>query len=373
MVKVIEVAQIVAGPTAGLILSDLGFEVIKVEPPGRGDISRHLKKSSSGAFPFYNRNKKSLSLDLKKGKEIFLKLIKDADILIDNLAAGSMERLGLDYETLKNINPGLIYVSIKGYGPGPYSNRNSLDYPIEVETGVAYMTGLENRPLRLGGSIIDIGAALFGVIGALNAMLIRNQTGKGTKIEIGLFEVGLFFMGQHIVTYQINNEPLKPLNEEGFAWGIYDFFETKDAKKIFIGITTDSQWKKFCIEFNFEYCSEPSFEKNEDRHIKRNILIPKLQEFFRNYTYEELVQKLNKANISYAKFNRPWDLLNDEHAKLKLISYFYKGYNLKAPVPPIGFKLVNDPPELGIDTENILKSLGYGDNEIQEFRKNNVI
>ena len=373
MVKVIEIGQIIAGPTAGLIFSDLGFDVIKIEQPGRGDIGRHLRKSSSGTFPFYNRNKKSLTLDLKFGKEIFLRLIKKSDILIDNLAAGAMEEFGLGYDSLKEVNPGLIYISIKGYGPGPYSNRNSLDYPIEVETGVAYMTGLKDRPLRLGGSIIDMGAAMFGVIGAFNALLKRNVTGKGEKIEIGLFETGFFFMGQHVVTYQINNEPLEPLNEQGFAWGIYDFFETKDGKKLFIGITTDSQWKKFCSTFHFQLCNNEYYDKNENRYDMRKELIPKLQEFFKNFNFDELLNKLKEANISYAKLNRPWELLNDPHATLKLVNYNYNGIKIKAPTPPIGFQNKFDPPRLGENSEEILKELNYSEEEIKAFKDRGII
>ncbi|MEM3333714.1 MAG: CaiB/BaiF CoA-transferase family protein [Thermoplasmata archaeon] len=373
MVTVIEIGQIVAGPTAGLIFSDLGFEVIKIEQPNKGDISRHLTGSSSGAFPFYNRNKKSMTLNLKEGREIFLKIIKKTDILIDNLGTGAMEKFDLGYDILKEINPLLIYVSIKGYGPGPYSNRNSLDYPIEVETGVAYMTGLNNRPMRLGGSIIDIGSALFAVIGALNAFINRQKTGKGEHIEIGLFETAMFFMGQHITTYQINNSPLKPINEEGFAWGIYDFFETKDNKKIFIGITTDKQWQKFCSEFQFELCTDQFLKKNENRYEKRPELIPKLQSFIKKFEFDELVNKLNNVGISYAVFNKPWDLLQDIHAIKKFVEVTYKGKDLKIPISPIGNIVNKNPPELGAHTVEILKDLGYSDKEINDFREKNII
>ncbi len=372
MIRVIEIGQIVAGPTAGLILSDLGFEVIKIEQPGKGDISRHLIGSSSGAYPFYNRNKKSLTLDLKNGRDIFLKLIKLADILIDNLGAGTMEKFNLGYDELKKINPGLIYISIKGYGPGPYSTRNSLDYPIEVETGVAYMTGLTNKPMRLGGSFIDMGAAMFAVIGALNGLIEKEKNGKGKHIKIGLFETGLFFMGQHITTYQINNSPLKPINEEGFAWGIYDFFETKDLKKIFIAITTDNQWEKFCTEFQFELCKDHSYDKNKDRYLKRSELIPKLQSFFKNFEFNNLTIKLNNTGISYAVFNTPWDLLQDPHAIRQFIDIYYNNKILKVPFSPFGYIYKKDPPKLGENTDEILQNLGYSKEEIESFKNKKI-
>ncbi len=376
MMKVLEISHIVAGPTAGLIFSELGFEVIKIENIEKGDISRNLIGPSSGAFPFYNRSKKSITLNLKteKGKEIFIKLLKHSDIIIDNLGYGALERLGFGKDVIMNENPKIIYLSIKGYGPGPYQKRNSLDYPIEIESGVAYMTGLEGRPMRLGGSIVDIGAALFGVIGVLEALIEREKTGKGKVIEVGLFETALFYMGQHIVTYQINQKLLKPLNEEGFAWAIYDYFDTEDNKKLFLAVATDNQWKSLCKIFDIPPCHSEEYATNKQRYMKRDILIPMLSEIIKQYDLDYLKNLFEKENISYAVLNRPWDLLNDIHAMKKLILIKYDNKDLKMPATPI-IKINNvmDPPALGQDNEKILKMLGYSDEEIKSFKENKII
>ncbi len=375
MSLVLELGHIVAGPTAGLILSDLGYEVVKVEKPGEGDIARRLTNQSAGAFPFYNRNKKSICLDLKQkeGREIFLQLAKKADVVIDNMGYGAMDRLGLSYETLSGLNKGLIYLSLKGYGRGVYEKRKSLDYPIEVHSGLAYMTGLTGRPMRVGGSLVDMSAAMFGVIGILNAMIERERTGRGMFIDIGLFETAAFFMGQHLATYQVTGSPLRPINEEGFAWAIYDFFETRDKQKIFVAVTTDLQWKKFCGALSLNVCGDPSLERNEDRFNRRDLLIPLIASRIREIDSRDLVDLLSRINIGYAFLNRPSDLLNDPHEKEKLITEHYAGKVIRVPGTPVMQRYVKDPPELGESSEECLRELGYSENEIRYFREKRII
>jgi len=376
MVRVIEVGHLVAGPSAGLIFSDLGFEVIKIEEPNRGDTARYFTGPSSGTFAYFNRNKKSLALNLKheKGKEVFFKLVKTADILIDNLGFGTMNKLGLDYQVLSQQNQKLIYLSIKGYAKGPYEKRNSLDFPIEVHSGIAYMTGLKNRPMRLGASIVDISAAMLGVILALKALIEREKTGKGKYLEVGLFETAILLVGQHIASYQINNnKPLNPINEEGFAWGIYDFFETKDGYKIFIGVTTDSQWQKFCKALNLSYCNDERFSTNEKRYEMRDFLIPEIAKVIKEYKKDELISLLLENNISFAELNKPWDLINDIHAKKYMVPVLWKGKEIMVPKIVNESNLITDPPELGENTEEILKELGYNENDIDYLKREKVI
>lgn len=371
----IELGHIVAGPCAGLILSDLGYDVIKVEKPGAGDISRRLSKQSAGAFPFYNRNKKSLSLDLntETGKEIFARLVKTSDVIIDNLGPGAVKRVGFPYEKISEINPGIIYLSLKGYGNGPYENRKSLDYPIEVHSGLAYMTGLIGRPMRVGASIIDMSAAMFGVIGILNAMLEKEKTGKGKYIDVGMFETAAFFMGQHIATYQMAGIDMKPINEEGFAWGVYDFFKTKDNHDIFVAVTTDPQWKKFCEGFSLGLCNSEDYATNEKRFDRRDILIPQIREKISTMDSSEISSILDEVNVSYAYLNKPTDLLKDAHLSKKMVSEEFGGKTLKLPETPIGSLGLRDPPELGQDTENLLKELGFEQTEFEKFRTEGVV
>lgn len=375
MVRVIEIGHIVAGPSAGLLFSELGYDVIKIEKPGEGDIARRLTESSAGAFPFYNRNKKSLSLDLgnPEGRDVFLRLVKGSDIVIDNLGFGAMERMHLSHQELSSLNEKLIYLSIKGYGAGPMERRKSLDFPIEIHSGVAYMTGLTNRPMRVGGSMIDMGAAMFGVIQALHALLEREKTGKGKFIDIGLFETAMFFMGQHIATYQLNNRALKPLNEEGFAWAIYDFFDTYDGKQVFIAVTTDAQWKVFCREMHLGLCDAPELEKNEGRFVRREELHTLIEEKTRKMNKVDLIKFLQSNNIAYSELKTPWDLLSDEQAAQNLVEEAYLDRHLRVPFIPGGGSRTSSPPTLGQDTRKIMKELGYSEKEIEHLADGKVI
>jgi crotonobetainyl-CoA:carnitine CoA-transferase CaiB-like acyl-CoA transferase len=374
--RALEIGHIVAGPTAGLILSSLGFELIKIEKPNEGDISRRLPGSSSGTFPYLNWGKKSVTLDIFKdeGKAVFKKLLMTSDVLIDNLARGTLDKAGLGYEEIKKINPKIIYASIKAYGYGIYENRKSLDYPIEVHSGLAYMTGLKDRPLRLGASIVDIGAAMFAVIGILQKLLEREETGVGGIVDVGLFETSMFFVGQHISTYQVLDRPILPINEEGFAWGIYDFFETKDNKKIFVAVTTDKQWIDFCKSLNLNICNDEKFRRNEDRYRNRSFLIPYLQNEIKKYNSDELINIFDKNNIGYSILNKPWDLLQDPHASAKMIKIIFNDKELKVPTPPLIKEIKsNIVPSLGEDTYKILNELGYNNEEIKKLKENGVI
>ncbi len=367
MKRVIEIGQIVAGPTAGLVLADMGFEVIKIEKPG-GDISRELKGTSSGTFMYYNRGKKSFELDLKTdyGKEILTKLLKTADIVIENMAPGAMEKLGFSYKDIKKINKKIIYLSIKGYMKGPYENRKSLDYPIEIESGLAYMTGTKDKPMRTGASIVDMVAAILGVT-KIFQLMSENKSGF---VEIGLFETAMFLVGQHIATYQLEKHEIPPINEKNFAWGIYDYFTTSDNKKIFIAVTTDEQWKKFCKAFELkDLAIDKKFSTNNERYKNRDFLIPLIQKKLIFIEYSEIKNRLDLYNISYAKLNKPWDLINDEHAMNYMVNMTYNNNNYRVPHIPFSVAKNNNTPLLGDSNKEILYSLGYGIDKIEELKK----
>lgn len=371
MFRVIELGHIVAGPTVGLILAEMGFEVIKVEKPGSGDISRNLTGESAGSFPYYNRNKKSVEINtkLEKGKEALIKLIKTADVLVDNFSADFMKNLGLEYETLKEINPGLIYVAIKGYGAGLNQDRKSLDYPIEIDSGIAYMNGLTGRPMRVGASLVDMFSATTAVIGIYDALLKRHETGKGCKLESSLFNNAMFMIGQHLSTYQVNGKPLKPLNEAGFAWGIYDFFRTKDHSNIFLAVTTDEQWRKFCNAFKIEDGLRERYGTNRERFLGRGELIPQIAKIVEKYESHDLEITLKQNQIVYSFLRKPWDLLDDPESVRQMHNVDFNGLKMKLPGIPIAPNSDEIVPALGSSNFSILESLGYGKGDIEIITK----
>jgi len=211
-VRVVEFTHMVMGPTCGLLLADLGAEVIKVEPI-EGDNTRRLLGSGSGFFPTFNRNKKSIALDLKKpeGVEAALRLIATADIVSENFKPGTMKKLGLDYDALSKLNPRLIYVSHKGFLPGPYDHRTALDEVVQMMGGLAYMTGRSGDPLRAGTSVNDIMGGMFGAIGAMAALRQRDITGKGCEVQSALFENNVFLVAQHMMQFAATGKAADPM------------------------------------------------------------------------------------------------------------------------------------------------------------------
>lgn len=375
MYRVIELGHIVAGPTAGLILAELGFEVIKIEKPGTGDISRNLSGQSSGSFPYYNRMKKSVTLNLKSdaGVAVLKKLIESADILIDNFSSDFLRNLHLDYERIHEINPRLIYVTIRGYRSNDGLERKSLDYPIEIDSGIAFMTGLNNRPMRVGASLVDMFSASIAVIGIYRALLDREFTGEGKAIDSSLFQNAMFMIGQHIATYQVTGKDLDPINETGFAWGIYDFFNTSDGKKIFIAVTTDDQWRKFTSLLGLDGKFIEKYITNRIRFENRNVLIPELQAIIGKFDSDDIESLLKKGGIVYSFLRRPWDLLNDPLAVQFMNTVNVSGKKMYMPPVPVSDKHDEYVPGLGENNVEVLKSLGYSDQEISAFTRNGVI
>lgn len=375
MYRVIELGHIVAGPTAGLILAELDFEVIKIEKPGTGDISRNLSGQSSGSFPYYNRMKKSVTLNLKSdaGVAVLKKLIESADILIDNFSSDFLRNLHLDYERIHEINPRLIYVTIRGYRSNDGLERKSLDYPIEIDSGIAFMTGLNNRPMRVGASLVDMFSASIAVIGIYRALLDREFTGEGKAIDSSLFQNAMFMIGQHIATYQVTGKDLDPINETGFAWGIYDFFNTSDGKKIFIAVTTDDQWRKFTSLLGLDGKFIEKYITNRIRFENRNVLIPELQAIIGKFDSDDIESLLKKGGIVYSFLRRPWDLLNDPLAVQFMNTVNVSGKKMYMPPVPVSDKHDEYVPGLGENNVEVLKSLGYSDQEISAFTRNGVI
>jgi crotonobetainyl-CoA:carnitine CoA-transferase CaiB-like acyl-CoA transferase len=374
-IRVIEFCHIVMGPTCGLILGDLGAEVIKVEPLPEGDRTRKLTGSGAGYWPMFFRNKKSLALDLSQpaAMQIVLRLIGTADVVTENFKPGAMKKLGLDYATLKGLNPRLVYCTHKGFLPGPYDHRPALDEVVQMMGGLAYMTGLPGRPLRAGTAVNDIMGGMFGAIGVLAALRERDRTGKGQEVAASLFENNIFLVGQHMAQYEVTGKPAGPMAVRVAAWAVYDIFTTCDDEQVFVGVVTDTQWKQFCAAFGLtELAADPALATNPQRVHARERLMPIVTALFKALTKRELMDRCEKHGLPYAPITRPDELLEDPHlvesngfTDVTLAD----GRPCKVPRLPLemdgrrfGTRL--DLPKVGEHTRELLEGLGYGTAEI---------
>src|SRR3954469_861564 len=284
-VRVVEFAHMVMGPSCGLVLADLGAEVIKIEPP-KGDNTRRLEHAGSGFFPVFNRNKKSLAIDLRhpEGKKLVLKLLGTADVLTENFRPGALDKLGFSYAALSEENPGLIYCSLKGFLHGPYEHRLALDEVTQMMGGLAYMTGLPDRPLRAGSSVVDILGGTFAAVGILAALRERESTGRGKQVTSSLFESTAYLVAQHMAQYELTGEAPPPMSVKRPAWGVYDIFETADGGRLFVGVVTDTQWEVFCREFALEDLKADARLKTNGMRVKeRAWLLPSLSSLIKQY------------------------------------------------------------------------------------------
>jgi crotonobetainyl-CoA:carnitine CoA-transferase CaiB-like acyl-CoA transferase len=315
-ITVVEFTHMVMGPSIGVILGDLGADVIKIEPP-EGDRTRTLLGSGSGYFPMFNRNKRSICLDLKSKEDAqrARDLCAEADVVIENFRPGTLERLGLGYETLSKANPRLIYCSAKGFLKGPYENRTALDEVTQMMGGLAYMTGPPGRPLRAGSSVIDITGGMFGVIGILAALEQRHRTGKGAEIKCSLFETTAFLVGQHIAQKAVTGAAAQPMPVRISAWAIYDVFETAvPDEQLFVGVVSDGQWKTFCADFGLtDLAARTEWETNNERVKARGEIIPIVSALFKSMRRDDLIARLEKSGLPFAPIARPDELVDDAH------------------------------------------------------------
>jgi crotonobetainyl-CoA:carnitine CoA-transferase CaiB-like acyl-CoA transferase len=316
-VRVVEFTHMVMGPTCGMILADLGAEVIKVEPPG-GDKTRDLPGLGIGFFRTFNRNKKSVVLDIRKeeGRATALELIGQADVVLENFRPGLMATLGLDYASLSALNPRLIYVSHKGFLPGPYENRLALDEVVQMMGGLSYMTGPPGRPLRAGTSVNDIMGGMWGAIGVLSALRERDRTGKGQEIQSALFENCVFLSAQHMQQFAMTGEPPPPMPARVSAWSVYDVFDLADGEQLFVGAVSDKQFRTLCdVLERPDVANDPAFATNAQRVAVRPQLLERLGQIMRTHRKDELAAKLEAAGLPYAPIMRPEQLLDDPHLR----------------------------------------------------------
>jgi crotonobetainyl-CoA:carnitine CoA-transferase CaiB-like acyl-CoA transferase len=382
-VRVVEFSQMVMGPTCGLILADLGADVIKVEPL-KGDRTRYFKGPAAGFFPTYCRNKRSIALDTTstEGQKVARRLVQSSDVLIENFRPGLLKRIGLDYESVATFAPQLIYCSLKGYLPGPYENRLALDEVVQMMGGLAYMTGLPDRPMRAGASVNDIMGGMFGVIAIQAALAERQRTGRGRHIQSALYENNVFLMAQAMMYETVTGEPSVPYSIKDSPWPVYDLFDTADGSKLFVTIVGEEQWQAFCHAFDREaWLSDPRFASGQGRVDHRDLLIPEIATIFKRWTKADLASLLEKLELPYAPVNKPGDLFGDPHLNasggLADIA-LNDGRRAKTPLLPVsldGQRLQNrrDPPSIGEHTCDVLSELGFAPGEVAALERSGVI
>ena len=382
-IRVVEFTHMVMGPTCGMLLADLGAEVIKVEPIA-GDNTRRLLGSGAGFFPMFNRNKKSIALDLQsaEGREIALMLIATADIVSENFKPGTMKKLGLDYATLSALDPRLIYVSHKGFLPGPYDHRTALDEVVQMMGGLAYMTGREGDPLRAGTSVNDIMGGMFGAIGAMAALAARERTGMGQEVQSALFENNVFLVAQHMMQFAVTGKPAAPMPSRISAWAVYDVFTVKDGEQIFLAVVSDTQWTIFCDAFGYaDLKMDARLATNNERVLAREWMMPILRERMAEKSAVDLSALFEHNGLPFAPITRPEQLFEDPHlnetgglAPMNLPD----GRSVQTVLLPLildaerpGVRL--NPPRLGEHTAELLHELGFDAAQITSLMQREIV
>jgi crotonobetainyl-CoA:carnitine CoA-transferase CaiB-like acyl-CoA transferase len=375
--RVIEFTHMVMGPACGLALADLGADVIKVEPAAEGgkpagDNTRRLRHAGAGFFAMLNRNKRSLAVDLKSASGLALvrRLLRDADVLVENFRPGALDKLGLSYEALKADNPRLIYASCKGFLPGPYAHRTALDEVVQMMGGLAYMTGLPGKPMRAGSSVNDLMGGTFAALGVLAAVEERHRTGLGKHVQAGLFENTAFLVAQHMAQARIMGQAPPPMGIRQPAWAVYDIFGTADGAQVFVGVVTDTQWQVMCAAFGLpELASDPRLAAQTDRVAARDWTLPLIAAAFAAYDKTALMARCEALGLPYAPIAAPVDLFDDPHllGSGGLVPVTLPdGQVLPLPALPLSLDgerlpLRRDLPAAGQHNGEIMAEVGWGD------------
>lgn len=385
--RVVEFTHMVMGPTCGMVLADLGAEVIKVEPI-EGDRTRHLLGAGAGFFPMFNRNKKSIQINLQQadGAEMARRLCATADVVAENFKPGTMRKYGLDYESLAAHEPKIIYASLKGFLPGPYEHRTALDEVVQMMGGLAYMTGRPGDPLRAGTSVNDIMGGMFGAIGILGALIQRGITGRGQQVQSALYENNVFLVGQHMLQYAITGVAPEPMPNRISAWAVYDVFTVKNDEQIFLAAVSDAQWNTFCDLLGFaDLKADPRYASNNARVELRHTLLPELRQRLAAFTAAELSALFEGAGLPYAPIVKPEELFDDPHlratgglADIRLTDGPRAGQMAQAALLPFtldGQRLGvrRHPPRQGQDTDALLAGLGLSAQDIAHLRETRAV
>lgn len=386
-IKVVSIEQAVAAPLASRHLADFGARVIKVERPGEGDFAREYDHKVNGMaswFAWLNRSKESVCIDLKKPEaaEIMEKLLRDADVLIHNLAPGAAERLGIKDELRTSRYPRLVTCNISGYGvDGPYRNKKAYDLLVQFETGLVSITGTPESPSKAGISAADIGAGVYAFAGILLALYRRERTGVGGAVEVSLFDALSEWMLPAVYYAAYGGTSPSRTGAEHASIAPYGPYFTGDGKQINIGIQNEREWRLFCalVLLNEEVAADPRFNTNSRRSENRKALRTMISERFRTLTLDELVERLERAGIAHSQSNSAGDLLKHrQHVARNRWS------QVDSPVGPVwslapaiglnGAETKMDPiPSLGQHTNMILTELGYTPEQIEVLRRDRVI
>ena len=385
-IRVVEFTHMVMGPTCGMVLADLGAEVIKVEPV-EGDRTRHLLGAGAGFFPMFNRNKKSIALDLRQpaGLEAAIRLASTADVVAQNFKPGVMSKYGMDYAALSKLNERLIYVNHTGFLPGPYEHRTALDEVVQMMGGLAYMTGRPGDPLRAGTSVNDIMGGMFGAIGAMAALMQRALTGKGQEIDSALFENNVFLVGQHMMQYAVTGEAAEPMPNRISAWSVYDVFTVKNDAQIFLAAVSDAQWRTLCKAFGWaDLHDNPAYTNNNDRVRARPSLLADLRARLAPMDVAHVAKIFEDNGLPYAPISKPEQLLDDPHllatgglAEVTLTDGERAGQTALTTLLPLRvdgerLQVRSNPPRLGEHTAELLASLGYSAEQISAMHAANA-
>ena len=388
-IRVLDLTRVLAGPYATMVLGDLGAEVIKLEQPGTGDESRNFgpfKNGFSLYFMSVNRGKQSLTLDLKapQGKEIFLELVKQSDVLVENFRPGAMKKLGLDYETLKQSQPSLIYAACSGFGQtGPYAERGAYDMIIQGMGGIISITGEPMRPpVRVGTSISDITAALFTAIGILSALRHRDRTGEGQLVDVAMLDSMVAILENAIVRHFATGEIPQPLGSQHPAITPFEAFESADAY-IIIAIGNDSLWEKFCQHVErLDLVSDERFATNASRTTNHDQLHPILAEIMRRRTTVQWIEGLDALGVPCGPINTIDKVVNHPQVLAReMIAKVSHDITGSVEVPGVPIKLSKTPgqvttpaPALGEHTAKILTGLlGKSPETVDKLEQEGVV
>lgn len=387
-IKVLDLSRVLAGPYCGMILADLGAYVVKIEVPKKGDDSRAFGPFVNGESSYFmsvNRNKKSITLNLKttEGKEIFKQLVKQFDIIVENFRPGTMEKLGLGYEILKEINPRIIYAASTGYGhSGPYKSRPAYDAVIQAMGGLMSITGFQDgRPTKVGASIADITTGMFCAIGILAALIKREATGAGEMVDVAMLDSMVAILENAISRYVVTGQVPKPLGNRHPSIHPFDSFETADGE-IMIAAGNDRLWAELCTALGRqELIEDERFKTNPLRGENIDEMSNLLNETLRAKPLNEWIKILEEAGIPCAPINtidkvvsHPQVEAREMIAKVK----HPKTGETRIPGCPIKFKSIHIPigpaPTLGEHTEEVLsKFLEIKSDEFSRLREEGVI